>query len=140
RLRKPPAHPELSLRLSQQQQTAMRRLIAASKINCEFLAPDRWKLEGKQRIVAHGGCGGGLIRIAIRWNTDLLRESLVSCHSCLISSPSRIIRASSHMERAAPLRAQAGTSRRGVGAAEVKGDVWRPRGQVEEGEGGSALG
>ena len=65
------------------EQTAIRRLIAASKINCEFLAPDRWKVEGKQRIVAHGGCGGGLIHIAIRWNTDLLRESLVSCHSRL---------------------------------------------------------
>jgi hypothetical protein len=38
-----------ALRRSQQQQTAIRRLIAASKINCEFLAPDRWKVEGKQR-------------------------------------------------------------------------------------------
>jgi len=83
RCRKPPAHPELALRRSQQQQTAIRRLIAASKINCEFLAPDRWKVEGKQHIVAHGGCGGGLMHIAIRWNTDLLRESLVSCHSRL---------------------------------------------------------
>jgi hypothetical protein len=61
-----------------------RCLIAASKIYCEFLAPDRWKLKGKQRIVAHGGCcGAGLIQIAIRSNTDLLRESLVSCHSRL---------------------------------------------------------
>src|SRR5262249_61257952 len=83
RFRKPPAHPELALRRSQQQQTAIRRLIAASKINCEFLAPDRWKVEGKQRIVAHGGCGGGLIDVAIRWNTDLLRGSLVSYHSRL---------------------------------------------------------
>jgi hypothetical protein len=47
-------------------------LIAASKINCEFLAPDRWKVEEKQRIVAHGGCGAGLIQIATRSNTDLL--------------------------------------------------------------------
>src|SRR5246127_49003 len=77
------AYPELALRRSQQQQTAIRRLIAASKINCEFLAPDRWKVEGKQRIVAHGGCGRGLIHVAIRWNTDLLRESPASCHSCL---------------------------------------------------------
>jgi hypothetical protein len=60
-----PAHPELALRRSQQQQTAIRQLIAASKINCEFLAPDRWKVEGKQRIVAHGGCGGGLMHVAI---------------------------------------------------------------------------
>jgi hypothetical protein len=49
-----------------------------------FLAPDRWKIEGKQRIVAHGGCGGGLMHIAVRWNTDLLRELLVFfCHSRL---------------------------------------------------------
>ena len=81
RRRKPPAHPELALRLAQQQKAAVRGLIAAGKINCEFLAPDRWKLEGKQRIVVHGGCGGGLIQIAIRSNTDLLRKSLVSCHS-----------------------------------------------------------
>ena len=61
RRRKPPAHPELTLRLAQQQQTAVRGLMAAGKIDCEFLAPYRWKLEGKQRIVVHGGCGGGLI-------------------------------------------------------------------------------
>ena len=81
RFRKPPAHPELALRLSQQQQTAIRRLIAAVKINCEFLAPDRWKVEGKQRIVGHGGCGAGLIRDATCLDNDLLRESLVCCHS-----------------------------------------------------------
>jgi hypothetical protein len=66
RLRKPPAHPELALCLSQQQQTGIRRLIAAVKINCEFLALNRWKVEGKQRIVGHGGCGAGLIREATR--------------------------------------------------------------------------
>ena len=81
RRRKPPAHPEPALSLSQQQQTSVRRLMAAGKIDCEFLAPDRWKLEGKQHIVVHGGCGGGLVHIAIRSNTDLLRESLVSRHS-----------------------------------------------------------
>ena len=77
------AHPEPALRLSQQQKTAVRRLIAAVKINCEFLAPDRWQVEGKQRIVGHGGCGAGLMHDAIRSNTDLLRESLASCHSRL---------------------------------------------------------
>ena len=80
---KPCAHPKPALRLSQQQQAAIRRLIAAVKINCEFLASDRWKVERKQRIVAHGGCGGGLMHIAIRSNTDLLRESRASCHSRL---------------------------------------------------------
>jgi hypothetical protein len=80
--------------LSQQQQTAIRRLIAASKINCEFLAPDRWKVEGKQRIVAHGGCGGGLMDIAIRWNIDLLLITRFLLQPSLNSSQSRIIRAS----------------------------------------------
>jgi hypothetical protein len=52
----------------------------------EFLAPDRWKVEGKQRIVGHGGCGGGLIRDATCLDNDLLRESLASCHSRLAIS------------------------------------------------------
>ena len=80
---KPCAHPKPAFRLSQQQKAAIRRLIAAVKINCEFLASDRWKVKRKQRIVVHGGCGGGLMHIAIRSNTDLLRESLASCHSRL---------------------------------------------------------
>ena len=80
---KPRAHPKPALRLSQQQQATIRRLIAAVKINCEFLASDRWKVKRKQRIVVHGGCGGRLMHIAIRSNTDLLRESLASCHSRL---------------------------------------------------------
>ena len=36
RRRKPPAHPEPALSLSQQQQTSVRRLMAAGKIDCEF--------------------------------------------------------------------------------------------------------
>src|SRR4029079_2587717 len=79
RCRKPPAHPELALHRTQQQQTAIRRLIATSKINCEFLAPDRWKLEGKQRIVAHGGFGGGLIHIA---HMIRIRSSSVAAENC----------------------------------------------------------
>ena len=66
RIGKPPAHPELALRLPQQQQTAIRRLVAAVKIDCEFLAMDRWQIEGKRCIVGHGGCGAPLIRDAIR--------------------------------------------------------------------------
>jgi hypothetical protein len=76
-------HPEPALRLAQQQQAGVRRLIATGKIKCELLAPDRWKLERKQRIVGHGGCGGGMLHNAIRVNNDLLRESLASCHSRL---------------------------------------------------------
>ncbi len=81
RFRKPPAHSELALCLSQQQQTGIRRLVAAFKIYCEFLAADRWQVEGKRCSVGHGGCGARLIRDAIRLNTDLLRESLALRHS-----------------------------------------------------------
>ena len=66
RIGKPPAHPELALRLPQQQQTAVRGLVAAVKINCEFLAPDRWQVEGKRCSVGHGGCGARLMHDAIR--------------------------------------------------------------------------
>ena len=81
RFRKPPAHPELALRLPQQQQAAIGGLVAAVKIDCEFLAADGWQVEGKRRIVGHGGCGAGLIREATRRNTDLLRESAAFRHS-----------------------------------------------------------
>jgi hypothetical protein len=56
-------------------------LVAAGKIHCEFLALDRWQVEGKQCSVGHDGCGARLIRDAIRRNTDLLRESLALRHS-----------------------------------------------------------
>jgi hypothetical protein len=32
-------------------------------------------------MVEHGGCGAGQMRTAIRWNTDLLRESRSSRYS-----------------------------------------------------------
>ena len=66
RIGKPPAHPELALRLPQQQQAAIRGLVAAVKIHCEFLAANSWQVEGKRRIVGHGGCGARLIHDAIR--------------------------------------------------------------------------
>ena len=81
RIGKPPANAELALRLPQQQQTGVRGLVAAVKINCEFLAPDRWQVEGKRCSVGHGGCGARLIRDAIRLDTDLLRESPALRHS-----------------------------------------------------------
>jgi len=40
-----------------------------------------WQVEGKQRILGHGGCGAGLIREATRRSNDLLRESASSRHS-----------------------------------------------------------
>jgi hypothetical protein len=74
-VRKQPAYTDRALRLSQQQNATIGGLVAALKINCEFLAADRWKVERKQRIVGHGGCGGALMQLAIRRNNDLLRES-----------------------------------------------------------------
>ena len=76
RFGKPPAHTELALCLPEQQQTGIGRLVAAVKIYCEFLASDTWKVEGKRRIVGHGGCGARLIHGAICLDDDLLRESL----------------------------------------------------------------
>ena len=63
-------------RLPEQQQAGVARLVAAAKIDCAFLAPDSWQLEGKRRIVGHGGCGARLIRDATCLDNDLLRESL----------------------------------------------------------------
>ena len=40
RIGKPPAHPKFAFRAPQQEQTAVRGLVAAAKIRCEFLAPD----------------------------------------------------------------------------------------------------
>ena len=75
RPREPPAHTDITLRLPQQQCTAIGRLIAAFEIDGEFLAVDGRQIERKQRIVGHGGCGTRLIREATRWNNDLLCES-----------------------------------------------------------------
>jgi hypothetical protein len=75
RLRQQPAHTDITLRLPQQQCTAIGRLIAALEIDGEFLATDGWQFERKRRIVVQGRCGGGLIREATRWNNELLRES-----------------------------------------------------------------
>ena len=41
------AYPGLALRLPQQQQTSIRGLVAALKIDCEFLAMRRWQVERK---------------------------------------------------------------------------------------------
>jgi hypothetical protein len=81
RISKPPAHPKLAFRLPQQQHAAVRGLVPAVKINCEFLAMDRWQVEGKQSIVGHGGCGARLIRDATCLDNNLLGESLAPRHS-----------------------------------------------------------
>jgi hypothetical protein len=61
-----------------QQQASIGRLVAALKISCEFLASNRWKVEGMRSSVGHGGCGVALVHDAIRLNIDLLRESRLS--------------------------------------------------------------
>src|SRR5262249_8026028 len=81
RIGKPPANSKLALRLPKQQQPSIGGLIAAFKSDCEFLASDRWQVEGKRCSVDHGGRGVASIHNAIRLNTDLLRESLVLRHS-----------------------------------------------------------
>jgi hypothetical protein len=58
---KPQAYAKLALGLAQQQQAGIGGLGAAGKIYCEFLALDGWQVEGKRRIVGHGGCGAGLV-------------------------------------------------------------------------------
>ncbi len=75
RLRQPPTRTDITLRLPQQQCTAIGRLIAAFEIDGEFLAADRWQVERKRRIVGHSGCGAGLIREATPGHTSLLCES-----------------------------------------------------------------
>jgi len=50
---------ELPLDLAQQQQPPVRGLVAASEIDCELLAADGWKIEGKQRSFGHGGVALG---------------------------------------------------------------------------------
>ena len=57
RFGKPPTHARSSLSLAQQQQARVGGLVAAVEIDCEFLAADGWQIEGKRRIVGHGGCG-----------------------------------------------------------------------------------
>ena len=56
----PQANTMLALRLPQEQQAAIGRLVDAGKIDGEFLASDRWQVERKRRIVIHSGCGAGL--------------------------------------------------------------------------------
>jgi hypothetical protein len=75
RLRQQPAHTDITLRLPQQQCTAIGRLIAAFEIDGEFLATDGGQIKRKRRIVSHSGCGAGLIREATLGNTSLLCES-----------------------------------------------------------------
>jgi hypothetical protein len=66
----PQANNMRALRLPQKQQAAIGRLVAAGKIDGEFLASDRWQVERKRRIASHSGCAAGLIREATRGNTS----------------------------------------------------------------------
>jgi len=77
----PPAHADPPLRLAQQEQTTVGRLIATLEINCELLAPDGWQVKRQRRIVDHGACGVAVIREARRLDTDLLRHPRHLHHS-----------------------------------------------------------
>ncbi len=48
-------------RLRRQRRPVSGQRPTATFIKGEFLAADGWQVEGKQRIVGHGGCGAGLI-------------------------------------------------------------------------------
>jgi hypothetical protein len=50
---------KFTLRLSQKQQAAIGRLVAAGKIDGEFLVSDRWQIERKRRIVSHRAVAQG---------------------------------------------------------------------------------
>jgi hypothetical protein len=71
RFGQPPAYTQFALRFAQQQQPGVGGLVAASKIDCEFLAANGWQVEWKRRIVDHGGCGGAVIREATCLNINL---------------------------------------------------------------------
>ena len=70
----PTGNPEAALGRPQQQQTAVRGLVAAVEIDCEFLTRDGWQIEREQPIVGHGGCGSGWAREADRLDNELLRD------------------------------------------------------------------
>jgi hypothetical protein len=71
----PPANAMFALRLPQKQQAAVGRLVAAGKIDGEFLASDRWQVERKRRVVSHSGCGAGVDTRGNSRNISLLCES-----------------------------------------------------------------
>jgi len=80
RRRKPRAYAHLAFRCAQKQQAAVGRLGAAVEIDCEFLAADRWQIEGERRIVGHGGCGVGWDAQRIRLDNASLSEPRLSRH------------------------------------------------------------
>ena len=49
--------PELLLDLAQHKDTCIRRQLPAVERDAQFLACNRWKIEGKESIFAHDGCG-----------------------------------------------------------------------------------
>ena len=61
-IRKPLAYAKLHLGLAQEKQSGIRGLGSSSEINCEFIAFDRWQIEGEQRSFCHDGCGAAQIR------------------------------------------------------------------------------
>jgi hypothetical protein len=84
---KPRADAKTSLRLAQQQQTPVGGLIAACEIDCELLARDGWKIEGKKRIVIHGGVACGRNAKHSVWQRIATRSQRPAPHSPAQFSP-----------------------------------------------------
>ena len=55
--RKARGKPELLLDAAQQKHACIRRQLPAVEPNAQFLAGNRWKIERKESIFAHDGCG-----------------------------------------------------------------------------------
>ena len=56
-----------ALGLAQEQEAAVRGLVAAVEIDCELLAADGWQIERKQRSFGHGGVALRFGREALVW-------------------------------------------------------------------------
>lgn len=70
----PRADAGCALGLAQQQEAAVRGLVAAIEIDCELLAADGWKIEGKQRSFGHGGVAPRFGREALVWQRIATRS------------------------------------------------------------------
>jgi hypothetical protein len=72
--------------LAQQEQATVRGLAAAIEIDCELLAADGWKIEGKQRSFGHGGVALGSGREALLWQRIATRSQRPPPHPSTIAS------------------------------------------------------
>src|SRR5260370_11499628 len=81
---------ELALRLSQKNQTAIRRLIAAVKISCEFLAPDRWRSIRSKNFQARAKLMQDGLPVSTAWPVGVSLPGAVSTVNPTLLSPSTL--------------------------------------------------